>query len=122
MGNTETNISTTLLSRASAKSREIENIMNNSGITNQTGTNSSIPTQSGETNQTNSKSSVVEILTSPPAIRIKKEDRINDLMDLDNKIINKQKKNIKITRNKNNNVLSEKFENAEKYFQDIAKY
>jgi hypothetical protein len=128
---TETNVSTTLLSRASAKSREIENIINDSGMTNQTNqtnltsqtieeTSSGIPTQSGETNQTNSKSSIVEILTSPPAIRIKKEDRLNDLMELGNKIANKQKKNIKVTRNKNNNVMSDKFETVEAYFQDMA--
>lgn len=125
---TETNISTTLLSRASVKSREIENIINDSGMTNQTNqtnqsgeeSSSGIQTQSGETNQTNSKSTIVEILTSPPAIRTKKEDRLNDLMELGNKIANKQKKNIKVIRNKNNNILSDKFETVESFFQDMA--
>ena len=125
---TEINVSTTLLSRASAKSREIENIINDSGMTNQTNqtnqtveeTSSGIPTQSGETNQTNSKSSILEILTSPPAIRTKKEDRLNDLMELGNKITNKHKKNIKVTRSKNNNIMSDKFETVEGFFQDMA--
>lgn len=124
----ETNISTSLLSRASVKSREIENIINGSGMTNQTNqtgeeSSSGIQTQSGETNQTNQtndKSTIVEILTSPPAIRTKKEDRLNDLMELGNKITNKQKKNIKVIRNKNNNILSDKFETVESFFQDMA--
>lgn len=121
-GDTEINVSTTLLSRASAKSREIENIINDSNQTNQTNqtveeTSSGI--QTGETNQTNSKTTI-EILTSPPAIRTKKDDRLIDLMELGNKIANKQKKNIHITRNKNNNILSDKFETVENFFQDMA--
>ena len=124
----DTNISTTLLSRVSVRSKEIENIMNDSGISNQTNqtndTNETNETnntnETNETNETNTKSSIVEILTSPPAIRQKKEDRLNDLLELSKKVAEKQKKNIKITRSKNNNnVLSEKFETVDSFYQDM---
>ena len=117
----ETNISTTLLSRASAKGKEIETIMGNSGIetgidneTGQTNTN-----ETNETNETNTKSSIVEILTSPPAIRQKKDDRLNDLFELGKKVAEKQRKNVKITKSKNNNVISEKFDTVESFYQDM---
>lgn len=128
--NSDINVSTTLLSRASAKSREIENIMNDSGMTNHTNdkedttsgitqTRQSVQTaHTQETNPSNTKSTVIEILTSPPAIRTKKQDRLNDIFELGNKITNKQKKNIKIKRN--NNIMSDKFENVENFFDDIA--
>lgn len=112
----ETNVSTTLLSRASVRSKEIDNIMNDSGISNETNETN----DTNQTNDTNTKSSVVEILTSPPAIRQKKEDRLNDLLELSKKVAEKQKKNIKITRSKNNNnTLSEKFETVDSFYQDM---
>jgi hypothetical protein len=110
---TTVDVSTTLLSRASAKSREIDNIIGSSGVVdNSNDTKSTIE-------QTNSKtSSIVEILTSPPAIRQKKDDRLNDLFELSKKVANKQKKNIKVTRSKNN-IVSEKFDSVESYFQNM---
>ena len=107
-----TNKSTTLLSRASVKSREIDNIIGDSGITSQSNINNS------NSNETNNKSSIVEILTSPPAIKQKKDDRLNDLFELSKKVANKQKKNIKITRSKNN-IMSEKFDTVESFYQDM---
>ena len=112
VSNNSVNESTTLLSRASFKNKEINNIIGSSGITNETNTNET------NTNEASTKTSIVEILTSPPAIRKKKEDRLNDLIELGKKVANKQKKNIKITRSKNN-IMSEKFDTVESFYQDM---
>jgi len=104
---TVNNESSTLLSRASVKTREIDNIIGSSGIT-----------SNSNDNETNSKTSIVEILTSPPIIRQKKEDKLNDLFELGKKVANKQKKNIKVTRSKNN-IMSEKFDTVESFYQDM---
>lgn len=118
--NIDTNISTTLLSRASAKSREIENMMDDSGGTNQNNQNNLTNETSGVSindSGTRTMTSVVEILTSPPAIRKKKEDRLNDLLEMSKKV--SEKKNIKVTRSKNNNIMSEKFDTVEMFFDNI---
>jgi predicted transport protein len=120
VSNTSVNESTTLLSRASFKNKEIDNIIGSSGITNtnQTNSNEANTNETNETNEASTKTSIVEILTSPPAIRQKKEDRLNDLIELGKKVANKQKKNIKITRS-NNNIMSEKFDTVESFYQDM---
>jgi hypothetical protein len=123
------------LSRASFKNKEIDNIIGSSGITNTNQTNTNEVNETNEantndantnyantnetnTNEASTKTSIVEILTSPPAIRQKKEDRLNDLIELGKKVANKQKKNIKITRS-NNNIMSEKFDTVESFYQDM---
>ena len=101
-----TGLSTTLLSRADLKSKEIDEIINNSN-------------NSKTTDTSTDKTSIINIITSPPAIRIKKNDRIKDLLGL-NKKINENKRNIKITRGKNN-IISDKFDQAENFYDSMIK-
>ena len=77
---------------------------------------------------TKSKMSIENIITSPPIIRTKSKDKLNDLLELSKKtgggeIINdklKIKKNIKVTKHKNN-ILSEKFDQAENFYDNMIK-
>ena len=77
---------------------------------------------------TKSKISIENIITSPPIIRTKPKDKLNDLLQLskktgggeimDNK--SKLKKSIKVTKHKNN-VLSEKFDQVESFYDNMIK-
>jgi hypothetical protein len=68
---------------------------------------------SEKTNNIISETSIDNIISFPPVIKQKKENLLNELFGL-----NKSKKNIKITRSKNN-IMSEKFDNVESYYQDM---
>jgi hypothetical protein len=139
--NTNTNESNTLLSRADMKNKEIQNLINmnetnkvSTSETNETNETNKISTNgtngtnnindtndingTNDTNDTN-KTSIIEILTSPPAIRQKKEDRINDVFELSKKVSNKQNNNIKIIRS--NNIISEKFDQVESFYDNMIK-
>jgi len=69
---------------------------------------------------TNSKSNLINILSSPPAIRIKEKDRIGEIFDLNNKPNQTTKKNIKVLKHKNNKLF-EKFDQVESFYDNMIK-
>lgn len=146
-------ITSTIMSRAEIKNKEIEEIMNDSTITknkNNSGKNKlkkmSNNKKYSETSEQNtsgqnvsesnnnkseltdlirSKTSIQNIITSPPMIRTKPKDKLNDLIGGGEIIINKKdnlgaKKNIRVSKNKNN-ILSEKFDQAESFYDNMIK-
>ena len=126
--------SSTILSRAELKSKEIDNIINNSSKIsknsdisstsefNQNSETSKISKISKKSNKSinslNKTSSVIEILNTPPPIRKKANERMQDIFQIGG--INKQKKNIKVVKNKKHG-FSEKFEELESYYDSIIK-
>ena len=76
------------------------------------------------TDITKSKTSIQNIITSPPIVRTKPKDKLNDLFGGGETIMNKNnsktKKNIKVSKNKNN-ILSEKFDQVESFYDNMIK-
>jgi hypothetical protein len=132
---THSNTSNTLLSRDELKKKELEEILNpNKNSSSSTSTSSLTSKTSNKPNNksesvqesgtvsksdTNSKTSITNIITSPPIIRQKKDDRINDIFELGKKV-GGGKKQIKVTRVKNN-MMSDKFDLAENFYDNMIK-
>ena len=132
--NKHNDTSSTILSRADLKNKEIEQIINSPGSKNYSMTNS-ITSETSETKSkinkkskkvnnvenSDSKTSIEKILSSPPAIRRKAHERLTDIFELSKKVGGGNvKKNIKVTRGKNN-LLSEKFDQAESFYDTMIK-
>lgn len=136
--NNETSYS--LLSRAEMKNKEIKNLIDetstsieesksidtennkNSYKSNSYKSNSHKSNQESVTSDiTNSKTSIINILLSPPVIKQHPQDRINEIFNLDNKNSNLLKKHIKVKREKNI-LMSEKFEQAENFYDNMIKF
>ncbi len=145
-----TNVTSTILSRAEMKNREIEELINDStqsknkkhiqtsdltssvASESESKSNNVLANKYSKTSEQNptseltkSKTSIENILSSPPVIRTKQKDKLNDLFELGKKIgggetENKTKKNIKVTKHKNGN-LSEKFDQVESFYDDMIK-
>ena len=131
------NISSTVMSRAELKNKEINTILNlsktssdtsdnKSNISRQSGSsrhskNSSSSKHSQKSNKSQNKieysktSSVEEILTTPPPIRKSNLDRINETFQLGG-----NNKSVRVVMKKNKPV-NEKFDQAESYFQNMLK-
>lgn len=127
-----------ILSRAEIKNKEIDKIMDkktdyeslskkSKNIKTISDKNSSLEKDLynfSKTSDTTNIQSIENILTSPPIIKIKPADKLNDLLDsgLNNLEINKLKfkNNIKITKEKNNK-LSDKFDVAESFYDNLLK-
>ena len=135
---TNNDTSYSLLSRAEMKNKEIKNLIDDPSTSTNTSTSTTINElksidiennkNSHKSNQesltsdiTNSKTSILNILLSPPAIKQQPQDRINEIFDLNNKNFNLEKKNIKVKRDKNI-IMSEKFEQAENFYDNMIKF
>ncbi len=92
----ETSLDSDNITRSSMKSKELSDLMG------------------GSTNQSLSKTSLVDI-NSPPAIRIKPTDKLNELGKLGS-----NKKDVKVTMNKKNKLPSN-FEEIESFYDSLAK-
>jgi hypothetical protein len=133
------NQTSSLLSRAEMKNKEItqmiggsksSSIVNSTTSEDNTNTNTNSKhkknlTSNVASSDTGSKSSVVKILSEPPAIRQKAQDRMTDLFELAKKNgsgsnTKTDKKNIKVKRVKNN-MMSEKFDQAESFYDNMIK-
>jgi len=133
------NTTSAILSRAEIKNKEINNIMNNKIVEKSELLEESETYESSESSETSNisenlqiiesnetsnitsniqslPSSKINIITTPPAIRLKSNDRLNDV--LSNNIF--KKRNVKVVKN-NNNILSDKFEKIESYFDSMIK-
>ena len=106
--------SVTILSRAEKKNKEIDDIFNNSIISKNIQT-SKKNDESITSEVINSKTSITNIISSPPIIKKKIDDKINELFDN-----NYNKKNIKVTR-ENKNITSEKFNKLENFYDSMIK-
>ena len=112
------------LSQSNITSEQNDNLESDESENNDANTNTNI----NKTSEiTKSKTSIENIITSPPIIRTKSKDKLNDLLEI-NKITGgtnnqtqpKLKKNIKVSKHKNN-MLSEKFDQVESYYDNMIK-
>jgi len=114
------NSSTIILSRAEIKNKEINKIIDNNSITSSYRELNESNTSSDSEIVESKKSSVIEILTSPPVIKQKVNDRLNDIFEINKKMIGGNKKNVKVVMDKNN-LLSEKFDQVENFYDSMIK-
>ena len=129
-----------ILSRAEIKNKEIEKIMDKKNDYESLSKKSkNIKTISdknfsskkdlynfSKTSDATNIQSIENILSSPPIIKIKPAEKLNDLLDLQPSYNNfetnklKFKNNLKITKEKNNK-LSDKFDVAESFYDNLLK-